>query len=283
MSPIEEPLSHKIFDQNYLKDEQYRSADNLQARINLHRAFGTNGYPWQRWVYDHLGVKPGHKVIEIGCGPGGLWYENVALIPGQTSLFLGDLSIGMVQTALKNLCQNRAELKNMDFSQQGFCVDVQHIPYAEASFDLVIANHMLYHAPDINQAISELRRIVKADGKVITATNGVGHMRQIGQLIGNLLPGYRDGHRSQVRRYALENGPQLLLNSFRKVETIVYEDNLQVTSVQPLLDYIRSLWDTVDPRDHHVQEQIVNQVQSEIDQKGFYLIEKSQGMLVAYP
>lgn len=283
MSPIEEAFSDRIFDQNYLKDEQYRSADNLQARINLHRAFGTNTYPWQRWVFDQLRLKSGQKVLEIGCGPGSLWYENTALIPGQTSLFLGDLSIGMVQTALKNLCQSRAELQNKDFSQHGFCIDVQHIPYAEASFDLVIANHMLYHAPDIEKAIAELRRVVKPDGKVVTATNGIGHMRQMGELLEKNIPGYRHGHYSQVRRYALENAPQLLLKSFSQVETVVYEDHLHVTSVQPFMDYINSLWDTYQSHHRHVQQQIVYQVQEEIDQTGYFLINKSQGILIAIP
>jgi SAM-dependent methyltransferase len=283
MNTGQEPLSGRISDQNYLKEQQYRTADNLQARINLHRFFGTNDYPWQRWVLDHLPLKPGYKVLEVGCGPGGLWFENVDLIPDGIEFVLGDLSIGMVKTALGNIHEARASAGRRVLDLQGGCIDVQALPFPAASFDLVIANHMLYHAPDIDRAIRELYRVVKPDGRVATATNGVGHMRQMGELLENHLPGYRDGHRSQVRRYALENAPELLHMRFRTVEKLIYEDHLHITRVQPLLDYINSLWDAYEPGHPQVYEQITRQVQAEIDQQGYFLINKSQGLLIASP
>jgi ubiquinone/menaquinone biosynthesis C-methylase UbiE len=40
-------------------------------------------------------------------------------------------------------------------------VDIQLVPYADATFDAVIANHMLYHVPDLKKGMSEMRRILK--------------------------------------------------------------------------------------------------------------------------
>jgi ubiquinone/menaquinone biosynthesis C-methylase UbiE len=283
MCPYSGRSIEKISNQQYLKDQQYRTADNLQARIHLHRLFGTNPYPWQRWVFDQLKLAPSMHLLEMGCGPGGLWFENVERIPDKTSLVLGDLSIGMVQTALKNIHREGNDLDQRNIYLSGGAVDAQQLPFPDACFDVVIANHMLYHAPDIQLAISELRRVVKPEGRVITATNGRGHMRQMGEILESQLPGYRDGHRSQVRRYALENAPELLLASFRQVETILYEDHLHVTDVQALMDYIASLWDAITPEQTTIYSQIAQQVQAEIDQKGYFLIHKSQGILIAFP
>lgn len=283
MNPTDEPLSNRISNQNYLKDQQYKNADNLQARINLHRSFGTNGYPWQKWVFDHLQLRPGLRVLEVGCGPGWLWYENAEWIPENIGLFLGDLSIGMVHAAFLNIEKAGVISQQKAIHLHGCCIDVQYIPYAEASFDLVVANHMLYHAPDIEKAIAELRRVVKMDGKVVTATNGVGHMRQMGEMLEKHVPGYRDGHRTQVRRYALENAPLQLNKYFRKVETHIYQDHLHITDVQPLLEYVASLWDTFDPDHPQTRQKIISQIQDEIDHNGYFLINKSQGILIARP
>lgn len=283
MNTGQEPLCGHISDQEYLKEQQYRTADNLQARINLHRSFGVNDFPWQRWVLEHLSLEPGIQVLEIGCGPGGLWFENVNLIPDEIELVLGDLSIGMVKTALGTIQEALTGVGRRNLDLQGGCMDVQALPFPAASFDLVIANHMLYHAPDIDRAIRELRRVVKPGGRVATATNGVGHMHQMDELLEKHQPGYREGRRSQVRRYALENAPEMLHKRFRTVEKLVYEDHLHITRVQPVLDYINSLWEALALGQPQVYAQITRQVQAEIDQQGYFLVNKSQGLLIASP
>ena len=221
------------------------------------------------------------QVLELGCGPGSLWSENVERIPQGVSLYLGDLSIGMTQIASENILQADSNLGGKAFSLQALCVDVQNLPFPPASFEVVIANHMLYHAPDIDLAIGEMRRVVKPGGWVMTATNGEGHMRQLGEILAAHWPNYRDSHRTQVRRYSLENAPQFLRKSFQQVETLLYEDHLHVTEVQPLLDYIASLWDAFEPGHPEANDPIARQIQREIDRNGYCLIQKSQGVLMA--
>ena len=49
--------------------EQYRNAANLDARIDLHSRFSTNPLNWYRWLFDHLALPEGARVLELGCGP----------------------------------------------------------------------------------------------------------------------------------------------------------------------------------------------------------------------
>lgn len=49
-------------------------------------------------------------------------------------------------------------------------IDIQNIPYEDNSFDLVIANMMLYHVPDLPRALAEVGRVLKPEGKLYTAT-----------------------------------------------------------------------------------------------------------------
>ena len=43
-------------------------------------------------------------------------------------------------------------------------IDAQSIPYEKDSFDAVIANHMLYHVPDLARTLSEIRRVLRPEG-----------------------------------------------------------------------------------------------------------------------
>ncbi len=131
----------ELSNQNYLLTNQYNNAQKLEARIQLHRIFSTNHYSWFRWLFDHFALPPQSSLLELGCGPGYLWSKNAERIPEQWQITLSDFSSGMLQEAQQNLQEIRGMQRPFTFQQ----VDAQAIPFANESFDAVIANHMLYH------------------------------------------------------------------------------------------------------------------------------------------
>jgi len=139
--------------------EQYRTPANLNARIRLHRRFSTNPRLWNLWVFDRLlESRPPDtaQVLELGCGPGNLWRENLDRLPPGWRITLADFSPGMLADARRDL-PGRA----FQFEQ----LDAQALPHGVAQFNLVIANHMLYHVADRHSALAHIRRILKPDGR----------------------------------------------------------------------------------------------------------------------
>ena len=49
---------------------QYQDASNISARINLHSLYSQNTKGWFPWIFEQLELKPGMKVLELGCGTG---------------------------------------------------------------------------------------------------------------------------------------------------------------------------------------------------------------------
>ena len=90
-------------DANYLITDQYRDASNLNARIEIHRRFSTNPYGWTRWLFDIIGAAAGPDVLELGCGPAGLWAQNLSRVPADWRITLTDFSPGMVAEAQRTL------------------------------------------------------------------------------------------------------------------------------------------------------------------------------------
>ena len=120
-------------------------------------------FDYPRWAdyYVELVRRAGgnpKRMAECGCGTGSMW-QGMCL-PDGCRLTLTGFSAGMLDTARANTAHLQADYA---------LVDAQDIPYPDAAFDVVIANMMLYHVPDIVKALREIRRVLKPGGTFIAS------------------------------------------------------------------------------------------------------------------
>ncbi len=223
-------MSH-LTDQSYLLNEQYKDASNLNARIHLHAHFSTNKQGWNHWLFDQFQFPAGSRILELGCGPATLWRANLDRLSDDWQITLSDFSPGMLQEARQTLGEHSQRFR---FQQ----IDAQAVPFADASLDVVIANHMLYHVPDRSKALAEMRRVLTPDGRLYASTIGEQHLREIGDWMRRLY--HRASWHAAGQEFTLENGAAQLAEHFAFVTLRRYEDGLLVTEVEPVLDYLRS-------------------------------------------
>lgn len=214
-------------------EKQYKNSININARIELHQRFSDNNQGWFRWIYYNLHIQNGMNILETGCGNGQLWEDNLELLPDDIQIALSDISSGMLRNAKMKL-----KGKNSIFTYK--CFNFNEIPYSNESFDVVIANHVLFYAKDREKTLNEIHRVLKKGGLFCSSTYGRQHMKEIELLVKE----YDDRIAlSEVKLYdifGLDNGRTELSALFNTVEILRYEDSLLVTEVQPLVDYIYS-------------------------------------------
>jgi len=238
-------------------EEQYRTDANLQARIALHARFSTSTLSYPRWVFDGYDFGDDTDVLEVGCGNGMIWRENLDRIPTGWRLTLTDFSPGMVEEA-------RAVLGD---GAEYAVADVQDLPFANASFDAAIANHMLFHVEDRPRALGEIARVLRPGGRFRATAIGLGHLRRLRELV----PPRAGGQWEKTReRFTIETVPTELAPFFVGIELEPYPDSLEVTELEPLLDFVRSRGD-VEERE---LEPLRQAAEAEIAEKGSFHVTK---------
>lgn len=248
-------------DPNYLRTDQYKDDKNLSARIHLHKHFSINPQPWPLWVFEQLSAPAEAHILEIGCGPGSLWYEYTPPIPPGWSLTLTDLSLGMAAKACQNIAHPAAQYA---------CASGPTLPFP--------ANHMLYHVPDLPQTLAELRRVLKPGGRFYAATNGVGHLAEMRTIILEYDP---EVQFQEVNwPFNLENGAAQLTEYFDNVEKHIYPDSIQLTHAQPQGGFIQSLQGIYGIQ-RMDEAALLALIESKLDQDGVIQIQKSTGIFVA--
>lgn len=265
-----------ISDRDHLVTEQYKDAANLTARSSLHERFSTNPTGWFEWVFDQLAGLPDRShILELGCGPAWIWHHNRDRIPASWHIVLTDLSPGMVDQARTNLATGDGETR-FDFD----ALDAQSLPYDDASFDAVVANHMLYHVPDRPRAFSEIRRVLKPGGQLFAATNGQGHMAELWELVLDVAGDSLRANRSDLH-FGMENGAAQLAPWFGSVEWRDYPDSLLVTEAEPLIAYATSstLWGV--QGDAIATEKLAAGIRQKLAEDGVIRIGKRSGLFVA--
>jgi ubiquinone/menaquinone biosynthesis C-methylase UbiE len=262
----------QIADQTYLLRDQYKDATNLDARVQLHVRFSTNPYGWQRWCFDQYALPDQARVLEIGCGPAHLWTTNRDRVPPGWRITLSDFSNGMLEQARRNL----------DFAPQFEfeIVDAQQIPFDAETFDAVIANHMLYHVPDRLQALSEMRRVLKPNGQVYLATNGLSHLHELYELEQRFDPTADFGWSHTAHKFfSLDTGTAEVAQFFQDVRIVRYADALNIIEATPLVDYILSMATATSLRERRAELQRF--IERQLAEQGVIRISKDSGLYVA--
>lgn len=212
---------------------QYQDATNISARIRLHRDYSVNRQGWFPWIYEQCRIRPGMQVLELGCGNGALWAENMSRLPDRISVTLSDISDGMLRDARRTIGG-----QDPRFSFAAF--DCHSIPYADASFDLVIANHVLFYCSDLDRVFREVRRVLRPDGVFLCSTYGASHMREISSLVQEFDSRIVLSAEKLYEHFGLENGAALLAPYFAPVRCLCYEDAIELDRAEPLIEYILS-------------------------------------------
>jgi SAM-dependent methyltransferase len=217
----------KRADTRHLRDVAYADPSGLAARSAL--------YDFQQPYIDIvaealrvLAPLDGRVVGDVGCGSG----RYIDALRGAGAQVVGvDLSAGM--------------LAAVPDPPALVVADSQSLPFTDASLDVVMLMHMLYHVPDPGLAVAEASRVLQRDGKLLVATNGRRHLAEMNELWLPLLD--RTGLRVELEdaglvnpRVTADKARRLVAMQFHHLEQHWLRSSVVVTDAAPSSDMPRA-------------------------------------------
>lgn len=270
------PIEDGVFkrDVAYFRDTQYVTSDNLDVRVGLHEKYSTARQDWFEWLAEQIDWSSARDVLEVGCGTGLFWTHVSPSVGQHLVITLSDLSQAMVDTALA-----RAQECNRD--AKGLAADVHGLPFDDDSFDLVIANHMLYHSPDPSSAIKEIARVLRPGGTLIASTNGPRHLHELYDIDAAVF-GATSARNDNVMIFGSVSGVSLLRQSFGEIDWRSHEDRLVCTEPDDVVAYLTSA-----PPGEGASPSELAELHSEVrrrmnDGSGVLMVSKDAGVFMAH-
>ncbi|GAA0077777.1 MerR family transcriptional regulator [Clostridium sp. CTA-5] len=209
--------------------EQYKSDKNLNLRSNLY-SYNINKIDWDEWCFNQMEFPKNARILELGCGPGKLWSKNSKKIDKGLRITLSDFSKSMLKIA-------KEKLKSIDYDFIYKEINAEDIPYEDESFDIVIAQHMIYFVPNIEKALSEIKRVLSPNGKFYVTGNSCDSMRELNELVERFAPNIGLDNNGLSSRFSLEEGEKILKKYFNKVEVEILEGKIIVDDAKPVVSY----------------------------------------------
>lgn len=253
--------------------KQYRDASNISARISLHKEYSKNPVGWFNWLFEKCALECGTNVLEIGCGDASLWTQNIEKIPENISVTLTDISYGMIKDATRNIGED-----DKRFTYE--IMDAHRLYKLDDSFDVVIANHVLFYCDDLDMVCREIKRVLKPGGTFICSTYSSRHMKEISELVKEFDDRIELSAGHLYERFGKENGKQILGKYFKNVEWNQYEDELFVPAAEPVVEYVLSCHGNQNRYIVDRYKEFVSYVKQKTD-NGLY-ITKDAGVFIAY-
>lgn len=110
--------------------------------------------PTERQHILRLGLRPGWRCLEVGCGNGSIAQWLAAQVGPTGHVVASDLEIS---------CIERAEIPCLEVRQ----LDILHGPVEQAHYDLVVTRALLHHLPSPRQALQRMMGALKPGGVLL--------------------------------------------------------------------------------------------------------------------
>jgi SAM-dependent methyltransferase len=173
--------------------EEYATEKGLAGRTAAYKPENVEGPDPNAMALDAVAEVAPRSVLEVGCG----WGAFAAAVNDRTGadVVAIDISPRMVELARSRGVDARPGT-------------VEDLPFADEVFDVVVANWVLFHVPDLDRGVSELARVVRRGGRLVAVTNGLDHFQELAELAGV--------HRTSP--FHADNAGEILGRHFSEVE-----------------------------------------------------------------
>jgi ubiquinone/menaquinone biosynthesis C-methylase UbiE len=203
----------------------YSDPQLLKSRQNLSHT-DPAAKDFADWALALAGPYAGLDVLDAGAGVGRFATKLLQLEPGTVVAL--DLFYSMLET-IRSMVGTPSRLALVNG-------DIECLPFRDDAFDVVFANHVLYHLRDISAGLDGLIGILRTSGRFVATANANEVFVPLVKLHEEVLKRLDGESDIEASPFSLENGAEVLSTKFARVETHVFTSASHYASIQELID-----------------------------------------------
>jgi SAM-dependent methyltransferase len=149
----------------------------VEIQTRVHQNYSFPSVDIIEWALERVPWRGDEHVLDVGGGAG-VYIDAVQRRIPDGQLVVSDLSMELLR-----------QLRGRDETYTQVTSDLQALPFASGTFDMIIAGHILHQVPDIGAGLREIRRVLRPDGVMLATSNASyqflrlgGHVLQVDEL-----------------------------------------------------------------------------------------------------
>lgn len=242
-----------------MKIDFQETTNDLLKRIDIHSQYGARDI--DSWMLDVLQLKPGIKILDVGCGAGKQCFSFYQHLEGQADILGTDVSESLLDQAREEnkKFNNAVRFELLDFNQP--------FDLPDDTFDLISCCFAIYYAQDIPFTLAEMHRVLKPGGRLFT-TGPMPSNKEVFYDIITAATGFTIPPMPGSSRYDPQIFPTMQ-NLFSKAEKHIFENPLTFTNAEPFMVYTRAsmsedrrLWNSLF-KTHEEFEAVMEKIEAE--------------------
>ena len=201
----------------------------LQKRIEIHDKYSK--YEINDWILSKLKLKPGEKILDIGCGNGkqAISYSKVV---GQSGKVYGiDISQDLLDQAKEKSSTESLKIIFINHDANN------PLPFEDKKFDVISCCFSIYYYSDVEKTLSEMKRVLRRGGRIFIAGPTVENAHEMlavyAKIMGNNI--------SQIREERMRDEIiPLIKKTFSNVSVDIFENPIEFPDSETFLHYFSS-------------------------------------------
>lgn len=215
---------------------------NQQAnfRYGLYERYGTSRQRWHEWLFDRLLLKPGMRVLDVGCGHGNVWHSSWRRIPAGCRIILLDKEIKGLQY-MHGIYQERQKELAEGAGLSLLCEDAEKWECPEADYDLILAGHLWSYIQDRERLLGRLHRGLAKGGRLISTFTAQISVQDVNRILEpvlgrKVLEPYEERKQAYITRME-----ELFAKEFSRVSRMSFHNSLRIGYPEELFRYLCDL------------------------------------------
>ncbi len=221
-----------------------------------------NNMTWGNWRYTKQNISSSDSILEVGCGIGTFW-NSITDVDRNIKLTLTDVSNSTLE-----MCKKNVSFENAEFLQ----ANVMSLSFEQHSFNHLICDFVLHQVLDIENALGELKRVVKKSGSIGIATFSLEHKLRYWDIANKIDSTIGYPLQKEMERFCENNASGILREKFDQVSAQVWESLSRPQDSVSITNFFRILLEKGAEinRPQSFFDDYEKIIRDEIDQEGYF-------------